>query len=77
MLTTKCDSKGRIHLRESLRSKYGEKFLVIEKDSGVVLVPVPSDPVEDLQLIGRALHGHSLKEIKKRIRRRAKKEVLS
>lgn len=77
MQTTRCDSKGRIYLKEAIRSKYGEQFVVVEEPSEIVLRPLPEDPVKDLEELGKDLRGHSIKEVKRRIRERAIKEALS
>ena len=75
MRISKCDSKGRLYLKEALRSRYGDKFIVVETGDAVTLRPVPDDPVADLQLLGKALKSNSIKTIKKRILTRARKEV--
>ncbi len=77
MLIAKCDKKGRIYLKESVRSRYGEKFVIVEGPDGLMLRPVPEDPVKDLEELGRSLRKESLQTIKKRIRQRARKEVIS
>ena len=75
MIKTKCDSRGRIYLRDEIRSKYGRAFIVQEGDESVTLVPVPDDPVEDLAALGMSLPTESPEQIKQRIRRRAVREI--
>ena len=75
MLITKCDQKGRIYLREAIRSRYGEKFLVVETADGLILLSLPHDPVADLSDLGQALAGCTLLEARERIRRRAVQEA--
>ena len=75
MIKTKCDTRGRLYLRETLRSEYGERFVVIEAGPGILLLPVPDDPVEDLAHLGRALRGVTLAQIKERAARRASREA--
>ncbi len=75
MLETTCDKKGRIHLRESIRARYGEKFVVVEMPDELVLRPVPKNPVRDLEEIGRTLKGRSVKELKELIHEQARREV--
>ena len=77
MQTTKCDSKGRVYLKEGLRSKYGEQFVVVEAPGEIVLLPVPEDPLAELEKMGKKLRGKSLKQIKRMIREEALKEALS
>ncbi len=75
MTTAQCDSKGRLYLKEALRTRYGEKFIIVETPKSVLLLPVPKDPIKDLSEIGKALKGRSLKDLKKHIRQSAVKEV--
>lgn len=76
MQITKCDKKGRIYLRESLRSRYGERFMVVEAPDELVLLPLPDDPVADLGELGKGLPTASLKQLRARILARANAEVL-
>ena len=75
MIRTRCDTRGRVYLRETLRSKFGEVFIVVEAGQGVLLLPVPKDPLDDLATLGRSLRDVSLAQIKKRAIRRAQEEV--
>jgi len=75
MLKTICDKKGRIRLSQAIRSKYGEEFIVVEMPGELVLLPVPDDPVNDLQEIGRSLRGLSVEDLKRRIDEEAQREV--
>lgn len=77
MEVSKCDSKGRLFLDSSVRSRYGERFFVVELPSEILLLPVPADPIPDLEEIGEAMADKSIHEIKKMIRRAAKEEALS
>ena len=76
MQTAQCDAKGRIYLREKTREKYGERFVVVEAPDEIILLPIPKDPVADLAELGKPLRHLSLRQIKAKIRERAKKEVL-
>ncbi len=77
MHLTHCDERGRIYLKEAVRTRYGEEFIVVEAPSEIVLLPVPDDPVEDLARLGEKLKGISIQDMKAAIRRRAQKEVAS
>ncbi len=77
MQTAKCDRKGRLYLRESIRSRHGVEFAIVETSSGLLLLPVPDDPAADLAELGEKLAGLSVKDIKKRLRKRALAEALS
>jgi hypothetical protein len=75
MLKTVCDKKGRIRLSQAVRAKYGEKFYVVEAPGELVLLPVPRDPVKDLEELGKPLRGMSLADIKRAIQEQADKEM--
>ena len=75
MTETTCDRKGRIYLEESIRAKYGEKFIAVEAPGELVLLPVPDDLVKDLEEIGRSLRGLSVEDLKRRTDEQAQREV--
>ena len=53
-MTTKleADDRGRVTIPEETRERYGDKFRLVELDSGLKLVPIPDDPVETLRAAG-------------------------
>ena len=75
MKQTICDTKGRIYLQESVRAKYGDKFVLLEAPGELVLLPVPKDPVKDLEELGKPLQPLSLRAIKRIVEQRASQEV--
>ena len=75
MQTAKCDKKGRLLLRPALRRRCGDQSFIVEAPRKVILLPVPSDPVKDLQELGRSLEGLSVEDLKRRIDEQAYKEV--
>lgn len=75
MQIARCDKKGRIYLKESLRTRYGDRFVLIEGPDELVLLPVPDDPVEDLRELGGKLPKISLQELRAKILERARREV--
>ena len=77
MQTAKCDRKGRLYLRESIRSRHGVEFAIVETSGGLLLLPIPDDPAADLAKLGEKLADLSLQDIKKRLRKRALAEALS
>ena len=77
MQTAKCDRKGRLYLRESIRSRHGVEFAIVETSSGLLLLPVPDDPAADLAKLGEKLAHLPMKDIKRRLRTRALAEALS
>ncbi len=65
------DKKGRLYLPKETREKYGQKFLEIELEDEIKLIPIPDDPVEDLRKVTDKLKGKSIEEMKKGIREEA------
>ncbi|WP_276270991.1 AbrB/MazE/SpoVT family DNA-binding domain-containing protein [Haloarcula litorea] len=45
----RTDERGRVTIPKEIRDRYGEKFRLVELDSGIKLVPIPDDPVEALR----------------------------
>ena len=69
------DELGRIVLRKKLREKYGETFIVVESDRGILLRPCKKDPFEGIEGIEEKLGKYSLDELKKMGEKQAKKEI--
>ncbi len=66
-----ADKKGRLYLPKETRETYGERFLEVELDDGIKLIPIPDDPVEDLREVTEKLKGRSIEELKKGIKEEA------
>ncbi len=77
MIIAKCDSKGRLYLREAVRKRLGNRFVVVESKDSLTLRSVARDPVKELEKMGEKLRGKSLNEIKRMIREEALKEVMN
>ena len=75
MQMTQCDKRGRLQLSQAVRSRYGEKFLVLEGDRDLILRPIPRDPLQDLREWGKPLQHLSIEEIKHIIDKRAMEKV--
>jgi hypothetical protein len=75
MHMTQCDKKGRLQISQAVRSRYGDKFLILEGDREVILRPIPRDPLQDLREWGRPLQHLSIEELKRHIDEQADKEV--
>ncbi|MFP4051492.1 MAG: hypothetical protein ACLFVB_07115 [Thermoplasmata archaeon] len=65
------DKKGRLYLSKETRETYGERFLEVELDDGIKLIPTPDDPVEDFRKVTEKLKGRSIEELKKGIKEEA------
>ena len=70
-----CDAKGRVYLGEKVRAKYGDRFLLVQAPSEILLVPVPDDGVAALRRASRKLRGKTMKELKRAIAEQARQEV--
>lgn len=71
----KCDERGRIYLPKHIREKFGEEFYLVETKEGIHLIPIPANPVEDLEKIGKKLPEKSIKELKEDILKQAAEEL--
>jgi hypothetical protein len=76
MNLTRCDSKGRVYLKEEIRAKYGREFLMLQALEEIILLPVPENPMKDLEELGKMIPIKSLHEIKKKIKLRAMQDVV-
>jgi len=47
-MPTKTDN-GRVYIPKHLREKYGERYKIVDSGDGLLLVPVPEEPLEDLR----------------------------
>jgi bifunctional DNA-binding transcriptional regulator/antitoxin component of YhaV-PrlF toxin-antitoxin module len=45
----RTDERGRVTIPKDVRDRYGEKFRLVEMDSGIKLVPIPDDPLAELR----------------------------
>lgn len=71
----KIDSKRRVILPKTA-VELGEEFVAIEiKREGILLKPLPRDPVQALQKEGEKLKGLSRRRLKKEIYKQALKDV--
>ena len=75
---TVMDDRGRITLGKKIAKKYGRKFVVVPAMDEIVLMPVPQDPITDLQKMWKeaGLNKYTRKQIKKMAEEEAEKEAL-
>ena len=64
-------------MNKAVRTRYGEKFYILETPDELILLPIPEDPVAELARLGKKLQGYSVEEIKAAIQERAEEEALS
>jgi hypothetical protein len=51
----RTDEQGRVTIPKEVRDRYGDRFRLVELDSGIKLVPIPDDPLGALW--GRGIQG--------------------
>jgi len=45
----RVDDRGRVTIPKEVRDRYGDQYRLVELDSGIKLVPIPDDPLEELR----------------------------
>jgi hypothetical protein len=45
----RTDDRGRVTIPKDVRDRYGERFRLVELNSGIKLVPIPDNPLQELQ----------------------------
>jgi DNA-binding transcriptional regulator/RsmH inhibitor MraZ len=73
--TVVMDKQGRIYLPKHLKANIGRKFFAVKINKDIMLVPVPPDPVKELERIGRGLPKKSVRRLRKEILEEASKVV--
>ena len=76
MAILKTDQRRRVTLSKELVGKYGRKFVAIRTKEGILLKPLPEDPIKALQEALAPLKGVPIAEIKRRAYRRAVREAV-
>lgn len=76
LMIAKCDEKGRLYIPKKLQSKISSEMYIIELKEGLLLVPVPDDPIKVLELIGQSLPEKSSAEFNSIIEQEALEEVI-
>jgi len=55
MMYANCGGDGTLYLDDDIRSRYGEMFVVVETDDGILLVPAEGDPEKDAKRLSEFL----------------------
>lgn len=76
LMMAKCDEKGRLYIPKKYQSKIKRDVYIIELKEGLLIVPIPEDPITELKDIGKALPKKSLAEFKAIIEEEAMKEIM-
>jgi bifunctional DNA-binding transcriptional regulator/antitoxin component of YhaV-PrlF toxin-antitoxin module len=74
-MIAKCDNKGRLYIPKELQSKIAKEMYIVVFKDGLILVPVPIDPINVLQAEGRALGSVSVEELKASAHEEAAQEI--
>lgn len=45
----RVDDRGRVTIPKEIRDRYGDRYRLVELNSGIKLVPIPDDPVAELR----------------------------
>ena len=45
----RTDDRGRVTIPKEVRDRYGDRYRLVELDSGIKLVPIPDDPLAQLR----------------------------
>lgn len=70
------DRERRIYLPKALgESIKNKRFFLVKMIDRIVLIPIPEDPIKDLEELGKKLPKKSLKSFKKEIAEEAEKDV--
>ncbi len=74
MITT-YDDKGRVYIPKKYQHRLSKRVFIVETKEGLLLVPVPDDPVAVLEEIGKSLPAMTLEQLKSEIMKQAAKEL--
>lgn len=68
------DERRRVTLPADAVKRYGQKFVAIETDKGILLKPLPRDPIKALEAEGRKIpKGVTIEAMKKETSKEALK----
>ncbi|HUY70400.1 MAG TPA: hypothetical protein VMV00_02425 [Candidatus Baltobacteraceae bacterium] len=78
MAILKIDERCRVTIGKKAVARYGKRFWMLDTPDGIVLVPVPKDPIKELEALGKrsGIGRYTMEEVKKIIEAEAKKEAL-
>lgn len=76
-IVIKIDERGRIYIPKKYIHKVPNEFYIVEMDKGRFLVPIPKNPLEELEKIGVDIPNISLSELKKEILKQTDEEDVS
>ena len=72
----RTDERGRVTIPKAVRDRYGERFRLVELDSGIKLVPIPDDPLAALRAAAsEELREASIDDLEGAAREEARKQA--
>ena len=72
----RTDERGRVTIPKKVRDRYGDTFRLVELDSGIKLVPIPDDPLEELRAAASdELREASLDDLEEAAREEAREQA--
>jgi bifunctional DNA-binding transcriptional regulator/antitoxin component of YhaV-PrlF toxin-antitoxin module len=72
----RTDERGRVTIPKEVRDRYGEKFRLVELNSGIKLVPIPDDPLAELRAAASdELREASLGDLEEAAREEAREQA--
>lgn len=75
-MSKSTDERGRIYLPKDVRSRFGERYRIVELPSHVALFPVDTDPLDGLrEAVGDAFEGSDADGLKAKARRGIATEI--
>jgi len=76
-MISKIDSKGRIYIPKKFRSRIKGDIYIVELNQGLLILPIPNDPIKELEEAGKGLPDLSFSEFKEAIQVETDKELKS
>lgn len=75
-MSKSTDERGRIYLPKDIRSRFGERYRIVELPSHVALFPVDETPLEGLRsAVGDAFEESDADDLKGEARRAISREI--
>lgn len=72
----RTDARGRVTIPKEVRDRYGERYRLVELDSGIKLVPIPDDPLAELRAAASdGLREASLDDVEEAARQEAREQT--
>jgi DNA-binding transcriptional regulator/RsmH inhibitor MraZ len=74
-MITQCDAKGRVYIPKALQKKLTKEVFIVETAEGILIIPIPNDPFQELERLGQKLPAMTIKQLKEEITKQATQEM--